>query len=58
MAFLIEQAGGRAISGPGQRIMDIVPTELHQRVPLFVGSTEMVDEVEASMVAYPEESKS
>lgn len=58
MAFLIEQAGGRAISGPGQRIMDIVPTELHQRVPLFVGSTEMVDEVEASMIAYPEESKS
>jgi fructose-1,6-bisphosphatase I len=58
MAFLIEQAGGRAISAPGQRIMDIVPTELHQRAPLYLGSTEMVNEVEALMIDYPEESGS
>ena len=41
LAFIIEQAGGRASDGT-QRIMDIQPTELHQRVPYFVGSEEMV----------------
>ncbi|OZG70172.1 fructose-bisphosphatase [Hahella sp. CCB-MM4] len=46
MAFLIEQAGGRAIANPGQRILDIEPTKLHQRCPLFVGSTKMVDRLE------------
>lgn len=43
MAFLAENAGGVAISAPGQRIMDIEPTKLHQRCPLFVGSANMVD---------------
>lgn len=45
MAFLIEGAGGKAIAGPGQRILDIQPTELHQRCPLFVGSPNMVDKL-------------
>ncbi|CAE6882168.1 class 1 fructose-bisphosphatase [Vibrio alginolyticus] len=45
MAFLIEQAGGIASDGVN-RIMDIVPTELHQRVPFFVGSKNMVRKVE------------
>lgn len=46
MAFLIENAGGTAISAPGQRIMDIEPTALHQRCPLFVGSPNMVKQLE------------
>ncbi|MCP4955751.1 class 1 fructose-bisphosphatase [Photobacterium aquimaris] len=46
MALLIEQAGGRATDGH-QRILDLIPTELHQRVPFFVGSTNMVNKVEA-----------
>lgn len=46
MAFLIEQAGGKAIAGAGQRVLDIEPTELHQRCPLFVGSPNMVDKLE------------
>ncbi len=45
MAFLIEQAGGLASDGVN-RIMDIEPTELHQRVPFFVGSKNMVNKVE------------
>jgi fructose-1,6-bisphosphatase I len=45
LAFLIEQAGGRAIS-ESQRIMDIIPSELHQRVPFFVGSKSMIDQLE------------
>jgi len=37
LAMLVEQAGGMASTGD-QRIMEIVPEELHQRVPLFIGS--------------------
>lgn len=46
MAFLAEQAGGMAISGVKQRVLDIEPTELHQRVPFFVGSKNMVCKLE------------
>lgn len=42
LAFIVEQAGGAAIDGT-QRIMDIQPTELHQRVPLYIGSKRDVD---------------
>jgi fructose-1,6-bisphosphatase I len=45
MAFLMEQAGGRATDG-ARRILDIHPTSLHERVPMFVGSTEDVLMVE------------
>ncbi len=41
MAFLFEQAGGAAIDGK-DRILDIMPSELHQRVPLILGSKEDV----------------
>lgn len=41
LAFICEQAGGRAINGT-KRILDIVPKELHQRTPLFIGSEEDV----------------
>jgi fructose-1,6-bisphosphatase I len=44
MAFLIEQAGGMAHTGK-QRVMEVIPTELHQRVPLYIGSNHMVEQV-------------
>jgi len=44
MAFIIEAAGGKAVSG-AQNIVDITPTELHQRVPIFIGSKNMVNKV-------------
>ena len=37
LAFVVEQAGGLATDGQ-QRIVDVNPTELHQRTPLFIGS--------------------
>jgi len=37
LAFVVEQAGGLATDGR-QRIVDVNPTELHQRTPLFIGS--------------------
>jgi len=42
LAFIAEQAGGLATTGR-QRILDIVPTQLHQRVPYYVGSKLMVE---------------
>jgi fructose-1,6-bisphosphatase I len=41
MAYLFEQAGGGATNGK-ERILDIVPTELHQRTPLVIGSKDDV----------------
>jgi fructose-1,6-bisphosphatase I len=41
LAFVIEQAGGWAETGTGP-VLDVVPTEFHQRAPLFVGSADMV----------------
>ncbi|HEX6058772.1 MAG TPA: class 1 fructose-bisphosphatase [Gemmatimonadaceae bacterium] len=42
LAFIVEQAGGAACDGV-QRILDIPPTELHQRTPLFIGSKSEVE---------------
>ena len=51
MAFVAEQAGGKASDGFG-RIMEISPTELHQRVPFFCGSYNMVEKAEEFMAKY------
>ncbi len=51
MAFLAEQANGKATDGFG-RIMEIEPTELHQRVPFFCGSKQMVAKAEEFMGIY------
>lgn len=53
MAFLAEQAGGMATDG-FQRILDIHPTELHQRTPFFCGSEEMVKKAMEFMAKYSE----
>ncbi|MGO3127273.1 MAG: class 1 fructose-bisphosphatase, partial [Luteimonas sp.] len=42
MAMLVEQAGGAATNGR-TRILDIAPTSLHQRVPVFLGSKDEVE---------------
>ena len=46
LAFIAEQAGGKASDGE-HRIMEITPTELHQRVPFYVGSKDMVEKAES-----------
>jgi len=45
MAFIVEQAGGAASTGT-QRIMDVQPARLHQRIGVVLGSTEEVERVE------------
>ena len=47
LAYIVEQAGGRAITGDGREIMEIEPKELHQRVPLIIGCRHDIDEAEA-----------
>ena len=51
MAFLAEQAGAKATNG-FQRILGIEPTSLHQRVPFFCGSVEMVEKAEEFMAKH------
>ncbi|MCZ6692806.1 MAG: class 1 fructose-bisphosphatase [Bacteroidetes bacterium] len=46
LAFVVEQAGGKASSGDS-RILEIAPNNLHQRCPLFIGSKAMVDKLES-----------
>lgn len=53
MAFLIEQAGGKASDGY-RRILDIEPRALHQRTPFIGGSVTMVEQAEYFMGLYPE----
>jgi fructose-1,6-bisphosphatase I len=49
MAMIVEQAGGKALSAPGARILDVQPTDIHQRVPVIIGSSEEVDHVAAQL---------
>ena len=48
LAWIAEESGGKATDGT-QRILDIVPTDLHQRTPYFIGSTQMVEKAESYM---------
>lgn len=52
LAFVAEQAGGAASSGT-QRILEIAPQSLHQRVPLFLGSADDVAEAESFLRGGP-----
>jgi fructose-1,6-bisphosphatase I len=46
LSFLVEQAGGRGSDGK-RRILSIQPVKLHQRLPLFLGSLEDMEELES-----------
>ncbi|XP_009626215.1 fructose-1,6-bisphosphatase, chloroplastic [Nicotiana tabacum] len=45
MSYIIEQAGGKATDGT-QRILEIMPEQIHQRTPIFIGSTEEIEKLE------------
>ncbi len=53
-AFLVEHAGGAASTGIGP-VLDVLPEDLHQRVPFFAGSAEDVRQVEAFIRKYDED---
>jgi fructose-1,6-bisphosphatase I len=54
MAYLVEAAGGQATAG-GVRILDLVPTHIHERSPIYIGSTRDVEIVEQIFAAVPVE---
>jgi len=56
MAFIVEQAGGVASDG-FNRILDIEPTELHQRTAIFIGSEHMVHVAESLMKEFSSDKK-
>lgn len=49
MAMLVEQAGGRTMASPAQRILDVPPTNIHQRTPVILGAADQVDAVLAHL---------
>ena len=49
LAFICEKAGGKATNG-SENILDIKPTELHQRTPLFIGNASLVDQIRTEAV--------
>ena len=51
IAFVVEQAGGHAITGTGGAIMDIVPAKLHQRASLIFGSRDEIARIEGHHAA-------
>lgn len=52
MAFIVEQAGGKAITTKLERIMDIEASELHQKASIVIGSPDMVDEMSEFVQKY------
>jgi fructose-1,6-bisphosphatase I len=52
LAFIVEQAGGAATDG-ARRVLDLEPTELHQRTPLYIGSKNQVELAQRILSAEP-----
>jgi len=52
MAFIVEQANGKATDGKGKNILEYKPEKLHQRTPLYIGSSELVDLAEEFIKRY------
>ncbi len=48
IAFIVETAGGRSSSGDGP-LLDVSGTDIHQRTPLFVGNTKLIERLEAAL---------
>lgn len=54
LSFIIEQAGGMAVDGEG-RIMEKIPTAIHERTPIYIGSRENVLKVQQFLREWPAE---
>lgn len=52
LAFIVEQAGGRAITCQLERVLDLEVTHLHQRETIAIGSPDMIDDMEAFVARY------
>jgi fructose-1,6-bisphosphatase I len=45
MSYIIEKAGGKSTTGADNSVLDVVPTDLHQRVPIFIGNKNLIEKV-------------
>lgn len=52
LSMIVEQAGGKAMNTQLKRVLDVMPTELHQRCTVAIGSPAMVDELKAFIERY------
>ncbi|KAI6201935.1 Fructose-bisphosphatase [Aphelenchoides besseyi] len=52
MAYIMEHAGGLAVHGKGERILDIQPNNIHERSPIFLGSRKDVEELVSYIEKY------
>lgn len=52
LAFVVEQAGGKAITTQLNRVLDMQPKELHERATIVIGSPDMVDEMKEFVERY------
>jgi fructose-1,6-bisphosphatase I len=52
LALICQQAGGWAINGPSS-ILDITPTEIHERTPLFIGNSPLVQDIQNYLSSHP-----
>ena len=52
LAFVVEQAGGKAITTQLNRILDIEPSDLHERQTIVIGSPDMIDEMKEFVERY------
>lgn len=54
MAFIVEEAGGKATDGK-MRLLEKIPTKLHERTPIFIGSADDVDILQSFLDSEPEQ---
>jgi fructose-1,6-bisphosphatase I len=52
LSYIVEQAGGKAITCQLERILDVELTDLHQRATVVIGSPDMVDEMKEFVQRY------
>ena len=52
MAFIVEIAGGKAIMAPSQPVLDLIPSQIHERTPIILGCVRDVDLVEEVLAKY------
>jgi fructose-1,6-bisphosphatase I len=45
MSYVIEMAGGKSTTGADDSVLDVIPTDLHQRVPIYCGNTNLIEKV-------------
>jgi len=55
LAWMLERAGGKAVTGTGENILDMVPKKVHDRCPIILGSAFEVDKFEEMRLAYEKE---